>query len=58
MSTYHSVLPQLADRIFLTDGGIETTLIFHDGRALPDFAAFVLLADEDARATLRRYFES
>ena len=58
MSSHHSVLPQLADRIFLTDGGIETTLIFHDGLALPDFAAFVLLADEDGRATLRRYFES
>ncbi len=41
----------------LTDGGMETTLIFHDGLELPEFASFVLLADEDGRAALRRYFE-
>ena len=29
--------------IFLTDGGMETTLIFHEGIELPHFAAFVLL---------------
>ena len=28
-------LPQLADRLFLTDGGLETTLIFHEGIDLP-----------------------
>jgi S-methylmethionine-dependent homocysteine/selenocysteine methylase len=58
MPTYRAALPQLADRIFLTDGGIETTLIFDDRLELPDFAAFVLLADENGRAALRRYFES
>jgi hypothetical protein len=31
----------------LTDGGLETTLIFHEGVDLPEFAAFVLLADAD-----------
>jgi S-methylmethionine-dependent homocysteine/selenocysteine methylase len=36
---------------------METTLIFHDGIELPEFASFVLLADEDGRAALRRYFE-
>jgi homocysteine S-methyltransferase len=41
----------------LTDGGMETTLIFHDGLELPEFASFVLLADEDGRAALRRYYE-
>ncbi|HSV40460.1 MAG TPA: homocysteine S-methyltransferase family protein [Nocardioidaceae bacterium] len=51
-------LPQLADSIFLTDGGIETTLIYQDGFDLPEFAAFVLLDTEDGRAALRRYFES
>ncbi len=56
MSTYRAALPQLADRIFLTDGGIETTLIYHDGLELPDFAAFVLLADAAGAAALRRYF--
>ena len=46
MAGYRAALPQLADRVFLTDGGIETTLIYHDGLELPDFAAFVLMADE------------
>ncbi len=56
MPKYRDALPQLADRVFLTDGGIETSLIFHDGLDLPDFAAFVLMSDEDGRAALRRYF--
>jgi S-methylmethionine-dependent homocysteine/selenocysteine methylase len=50
-------LPQLAgDRVFLTDGGLETSLIFHRGIELPAFAAFTLLARNDGRATLRDYF--
>ena len=50
-------LPQLAgDRVFLTDGGLETTLIFHRRIDLPAFAAFPLLDDADGRATLRDYF--
>jgi homocysteine S-methyltransferase len=50
-------LPQLhSARPFLTDGGLETTLIFHRGLDLPCFAAFALLADEGGRAELRRYF--
>ena len=40
-------LPQLEDRtLFLTDGGIETTLIYHEGLELPDFAAFDLSTEE------------
>jgi len=57
MSTHRTTLPQLDGGLFLTDGGIETTLIFHDALDLPDFAAFVLLADGEGRAALRRYFE-
>ena len=49
MSTYRHALPQLSDRIFLTDGGIETTLIYHEGLELPHFAAFVLLDDDAGR---------
>jgi S-methylmethionine-dependent homocysteine/selenocysteine methylase len=58
MSIHRDRLPQLDARLFLTDGGLETTLIFEDGLDLPDFAAFPLLRTEDGRATLRRYFES
>lgn len=56
MARYRDGLPQLGDRIFLTDGGIETTLIFHDGLDLPEFAAFPLLETDEGRAALRRYF--
>jgi S-methylmethionine-dependent homocysteine/selenocysteine methylase len=42
----------------MTDGGIETVLVFHDGIDLPDFAAFPLLYDADGRAAMRRYYES
>lgn len=49
-------LPQLSGQLFVTDGGIETTLIFHRGLHLPEFAAFDLLKDEDGTEELRRYF--
>jgi homocysteine S-methyltransferase len=53
-----SKLPRLAgDRLFITDGGMETTLIFHRGIDLPDFAAFDLLKDEAGVAALRAYYE-
>ncbi|WP_299987890.1 homocysteine S-methyltransferase family protein [uncultured Ruegeria sp.] len=50
-------LPTIADGFFLSDGGIETTLIFQDGVDLPLFAAFVLLDDDEGRAKLSEYFE-
>jgi len=58
MGTYRHALPQLLDRVTLTDGGIETTLIYHEGIELPYFAAFVLLDDDAGRAALVRYFAS
>jgi S-methylmethionine-dependent homocysteine/selenocysteine methylase len=54
---YRSRLPQLDGDLFLTDGGIETVLIFHHGLDLPAFAAFVLLRDDDKTETLRHYYE-
>ena len=56
MARYRDELPQLSGDLFLTDGGLETTLIFHDGIDLPEFAAFVLLENEDGCETLRRYY--
>lgn len=51
-------LPQLEfDRLFVTDGGIETDLIFHHGIELPFFAAFPLLEDAGHRISLRRYYD-
>ena len=57
MSKYRNNLPQLLDRLFLTDGGLETTLIFHEGIALPHFASFDLLKSEAGVAQLRKYKE-
>jgi homocysteine S-methyltransferase len=55
MSKYRNKLPQLADKLFLTDGGLETTLIFHDGLELPHFASFDLLKSEAGVERLRNY---
>jgi S-methylmethionine-dependent homocysteine/selenocysteine methylase len=57
MPKYRNQLPQLSGRFFLTDGGIETTLIFHEGLELPDFAAFDLLKDAAGYEALRKYFQ-
>ena len=56
MSTYRKRLPQLDGGLFLTDGGIETDLIFNDGMELPHFAAFDLLKTEKGTAALRAYY--
>jgi len=58
MSKYRNRLPQLQDTLFLTDGGLETTLVFHEGIDLPCFAAFTLLKTETGVAQLRKYFKS
>jgi homocysteine S-methyltransferase len=54
---YRHALPQLEGRNMLTDSGLETTLIYHDGIELPCFASFDLLKDATGRAALRRYFD-
>jgi len=56
MAKYREGLPQLADELFLTDGGLETTLMSRDGLELPHFAAFDLLKDASGNARLRDYF--
>ena len=58
MPKYRDNLPQLGDRLFLTDGGIETTLIFQEGWELPEFAAFHLLKTSNGEAALRKYFRT
>ncbi len=45
-----------AEGIWLADGGLETTLIFHHGIDLPHFASFPLLSTAAGRAQLTRYF--
>ena len=56
MAKYRHTLPQMAGGMFLADGGMETSLIYHDGLDLPYFASFVLLREPKGREALARYF--
>ena len=58
MAQYRNHLPQLSGDLFLTDGGIETTLIFREGLELPDFAAFDLLKHGEGYEALQKYFRT
>ena len=58
MAKYRQALPQMRDAFFLTDGGIETSLIFLDGQDLPYFAAFHLLGKPDGESALKKYFRT
>ena len=52
-----SAAPLLADGPFVTDGGLETDLLFHHGFDLPEFAAFPLLENRAGRAALDAYYD-
>lgn len=48
-------LPQ-CDRLFLTDSGLETDLIYNHGIDLPDFAAFTLAGTAEGHSHLSAYY--
>ena len=50
-----NALPQL-ERLFLTDGGIETDMIFNKGIDLPCMSAIVLLRSMEGRKALEAYY--
>ena len=54
MAKYRNGLPQMSGGLFLKDGGLETTLAFKEGFALPEFAAFDLVNDDDGREAITR----
>jgi S-methylmethionine-dependent homocysteine/selenocysteine methylase len=56
MPKYRDHLPQLDGGIFLTDGGLETTLIFHDKLELSYFSAFHLIQSGAGSEALRKYY--
>jgi S-methylmethionine-dependent homocysteine/selenocysteine methylase len=58
MACHRNALPQLQGNLYLTDGGIETTLIFHEGLHLPHFAAFDLLKSPSGEQALLEYFRT
>jgi S-methylmethionine-dependent homocysteine/selenocysteine methylase len=57
LALFRTALPQLSGPTFLTDGGLETKLIFIDGVDLPYFAAFPLVLTDTGKAALARYYE-
>jgi homocysteine S-methyltransferase len=56
VTRYRSDLPQLGGGIYLTDGGINTDLIFNHGIEIPGFATHILLADPAGRKAVADYF--
>jgi S-methylmethionine-dependent homocysteine/selenocysteine methylase len=57
MTRFNRILPQMDKTPYLTDGGLETTLIFHKNLELREFAAFELLNHEEGKEILEGYFE-
>ncbi len=58
MSKYRQRLPQLFDKTFITEAGMETSLVFHHQIDLPEFAAYDLLRDMDGYETLYDYYKT
>ncbi|HXN61408.1 MAG TPA: homocysteine S-methyltransferase family protein [Acidimicrobiales bacterium] len=57
MAKYRGNLPQLASpTVMLSDSGMETDLIFHEGFDLPLFASFTMLDDPARTDALRNYY--
>ena len=55
---YRHALPQQGKKLFLTDAGLETCLVFLDKIDLPHFAAFDLLKTDEGFSRLRDYYAS
>ncbi|MGB3624363.1 MAG: homocysteine S-methyltransferase family protein [Henriciella sp.] len=51
-------LPHRSGEIFLTDGGLETNMIFNRGHPLPEFASHTLFASQEGSLELERYFRA
>ena len=57
MAEIKTTLPHESADLFLTDGGLETTLVFLEGFELPCFAAFDLLKDEKGYNAISDYYK-
>lgn len=51
-----ALLAMTAGRLWLTDAGLETEMVFNHGLDLPQFAAFPLLDSEAGRRAMSSYF--
>jgi homocysteine S-methyltransferase len=56
MAKYRNNLPQFGSSLFLTDSGMETSLIYHQGIDLPHFASFDLMKNAEGRAIVDAYY--
>lgn len=56
MAAHQTLLPHQSSELFLTDGGMETTLIFLEGFDLPSFASFDLFKDKKGYKAIEDYF--
>lgn len=57
MTTVSHPLSFLPAGAYVSDGGLETDLIFNRGVDLPEFASFPLVEDDRGRALLRDYYD-
>ncbi|MDH5232333.1 MAG: homocysteine S-methyltransferase family protein [Gammaproteobacteria bacterium] len=57
MNAIDSINHILSQKQLITDGGLETSLIFKKGIDLPYFAAFDLLKNEQGKQTLLEYYQ-
>lgn len=51
-------LPQLKGKMFVTDGGIETHMIFNLGQDVPDMSVYLLNSSEAGREVMRDYYRA
>ena len=56
MKRAQSIETLLNRHVFITEGGMETTLVFREGIELPSFAAFTLLGSAAGLNALIRYY--
>ena len=54
---YRNNLPQISGKRFLTDGGLETVLIFLDGIELPGFSSISMVSTQEKRNHLHNYLK-
>ena len=57
MTKYRQNLPQMGEKTFITDGGLETVMLFHQQIALPEFAAYDLLRTQQGIQLLDQYYK-
>jgi homocysteine S-methyltransferase len=57
-SNIQNLLEEIGTQVLLTDGGLETVMVFLEGLELPQFASFTLLDSDAGRAALSKYYNA